>query len=146
MANSRERIASKLVRMRQIDERAEILKTRDAREKLASAEERAHATRERQVELSSDMEQRAACGMSGDALLGYATLMEAATRSLERVEVERRAAEEIERRASSRLLSAVRERQAAEKLAERIRDDARREDGRREQRDLDEIATQRFGR
>lgn len=145
VATDRERLAHRLVRIREIAERHEVARARTALERLGAAEEDLAAQRERRERLSLEIRERTGSGVSGRELHGYAALAEAARRGEAAAEEARAAAAEQERKAAETLLGAIRERQAAEKLQERAKEAAAAAGRAREQRVLDEVGSRRPG-
>jgi flagellar export protein FliJ len=143
VSTDRARLARRLVRIREIAERQEATRARTARERLAAAEEELVTRRGRTDQLSAEIRQRTARGVTAAELLGFAALADAARRGEAVAEAARAAAAAQERKAAEALLAAIRERQAAEKLRERAEEAAAAEERAREQRLLDEFGNRR---
>ena len=138
----RQRLSRKMVRIRSLEERACLSRAQAARRALGFARAEERSCLERAAAVGAELQRRAVSGLAGHTVSGYGCLMEAAQRSVQGARRAREQAERSEQEASLVLLGAVRERQAAEKLAERVEEEARREADRHEQRVLDEVASQ----
>ena len=144
MSHRRQRLSRKLVRVRRIEERAELVHAEALRHELEAARVRERACEASATAVGDELERHAARGVSGRTVAEYVCLLEAARRTIDEAASARQHAERAEKKATSRLLEAVRRRQAAEKLADRVSREVEQEKARVEQRTLDEIAASSF--